>query len=153
MGNDGMSKVIGDICLQTNMGIQLWHRGAKHASDVRFNLIFVHVLDDGDYDNHFGCGKWKLTKDMLLGLKNAELKKCSHCMAGKQTRISFKKHPPSRKLELLKLVHSYVRGLLKFQEALSLYFEDKRPSVEEVQTIPDFGKGIARNDFVLGGRG
>nr|KYP77046.1 Retrovirus-related Pol polyprotein from transposon TNT 1-94 [Cajanus cajan] len=34
---------------------------------------------------------------MLPGLKNAELEKCSHCMAGKQTRVSFKKHPPSRK--------------------------------------------------------
>ncbi|RDX84048.1 hypothetical protein CR513_34956, partial [Mucuna pruriens] len=41
--------------------------------------------DDGGYDNHFGYGKWKLTKaqkDMLPGLKNAKLEKSSHCMAG-----------------------------------------------------------------------
>ncbi|RDX71837.1 hypothetical protein CR513_48758, partial [Mucuna pruriens] len=50
---------------------------------------------------------------MLPGLKNAELEKCSHCMAGKQTRVSFKKHPPSRKSELLELVHSDVCGPLK----------------------------------------
>ncbi|RDX89796.1 hypothetical protein CR513_28430, partial [Mucuna pruriens] len=63
---------------------------------------------------------------MLPGLKNAELEKCSHCMAGK--------HPPSRKSELLELVHSDVCGRLK--EALGLCFEDKGPSVGEVQTFP-----------------
>ncbi|RDY00871.1 hypothetical protein CR513_15887, partial [Mucuna pruriens] len=112
--------------------MQLWLRGVKHASDVCFNLISVHMLDDNGYDNHFGHGKWKLPKkisklywakalvtkgsvnamdmkaslwhrrlshisekglnclakkDMLSGLKNAKLEKCSHCMAGKQTRV------------------------------------------------------------------
>ncbi|RDX61275.1 hypothetical protein CR513_60507, partial [Mucuna pruriens] len=42
--------------------MQLWLRGVKHASDILFNLISVHMLDDGGYDNHFGYGKWKLTK-------------------------------------------------------------------------------------------
>ncbi|RDY11436.1 hypothetical protein CR513_03880, partial [Mucuna pruriens] len=99
MGNDGVSKVIGvgDVCLQTNMGVQLWLRGVKHTPDVHFNLIFMHMLDDGGYDNHFGYEKWKLTK----GLKNVESKKCYHSMAGKQTRVSFKKHPPSRKSKKL----------------------------------------------------
>jgi len=43
MGNDGVSKVIGigDVCLQTNMGMQLLLRGVKHAPDIHFNLIFV----------------------------------------------------------------------------------------------------------------
>ncbi|RDX65900.1 hypothetical protein CR513_55397, partial [Mucuna pruriens] len=115
MGNDDVTKVIdvGDVCLQTNTGMQLWLRGVKHAPDVCFNLISVHMLNDDDYDNHFGHGKWKLTK---------ELEKCSHCMASKQTRVSFKKHPPSRKSELLELVHSDVYVL-------------KTPSVGEVQTI------------------
>ncbi|CAJ2679244.1 unnamed protein product [Trifolium pratense] len=136
MGNDGVAKVIGvgDICLQTNMGMQLLLRDVKHAPDVRFNLISVHMLDDCGYDNHFGSGKWKLSKgnlvvargektsklywtkalvardsvnvidmkaslwhrrlshisekglnvlakkDVLPGLKNAYLEKCSHCM-------------------------------------------------------------------------
>ncbi|RDX93346.1 hypothetical protein CR513_24405, partial [Mucuna pruriens] len=50
MGNDGVTKVINvcDVCLQTNTRI-----GVKHAPDVRFNLISVHMLDDGGYDNHF----------------------------------------------------------------------------------------------------
>ncbi|RDY02456.1 hypothetical protein CR513_14080, partial [Mucuna pruriens] len=53
------------------------------------------------------------------------------------TRVSFKKHPPSRKSELLELVHFDVCGPLK--EALGLYFEVKGPSV------PDkiwFGKDV-----------
>ncbi|CAJ2645756.1 unnamed protein product [Trifolium pratense] len=179
MGNDGVAKVIGvgDICLQTNMGMQLLLRDVNHAPDVRFNLISVHMLDDCGYDNHFGSGKWKLSKgnlvvargektsklywtkalvardsvnaidmkaslwhrrlshisekglnvlakkDVLPGLKNADLEKCSHCMTGKQTRVSFKKHPPSRKSELLQLVHSDVCGPLKVKSfSGALYF-------------------------------
>ncbi|RDX93292.1 hypothetical protein CR513_24461, partial [Mucuna pruriens] len=179
MGNNGVIKVIdvGDVFLQTNIGMQLWPRGVKHAPNVRFNLISVHMLDDSGYDNHFGYGKWKHTignlvmirgekisklywtkalvakdsvnvmdkeaslwhrrlshisekvlnclakKDMLPGLKNAELEKCSHYMAGKQTRVSFKKHPPSRKSELLELVHSNVCGPLKVKSfSGALYF-------------------------------
>ncbi|RDX92790.1 hypothetical protein CR513_25027, partial [Mucuna pruriens] len=150
--------------------------GVKHAPDVRFNLIFVHMLDDGGYDNHFGHGKWKLTKgnlvvarrekfskmywtkalvakdsvndmdteasllhrrlshisekglnslvkkDMLPGLKNAELEKCSHCMTSKQIKVSFKKHPPSRKSELLELVHSNVCGPLKVKSLSDAFY-------------------------------
>ena len=48
---------LGDVCLQTNMGMQLLLKGVKHAPDVRFNLIFVQVLDDVGYNNHFGSGK------------------------------------------------------------------------------------------------
>ena len=50
---------------------------------------------------------------MIPGLKNADLEKYSHCMVGKKTRVSFKKHPPSIKFELLELVHSNVCGPLK----------------------------------------
>lgn len=125
-------------------------RGIKHAPDVRFNLIFVHMLDDYGYHNHFGSRKWKLDngnlvvairdnffklywikafvardsvnvidmeaslahqrlchisengliifaeKDVLPGLKNADSKKCFHCMAGKLTKVSFKRCSSSR---------------------------------------------------------
>ncbi|RDX66737.1 hypothetical protein CR513_54461, partial [Mucuna pruriens] len=50
---------------------------------------------------------------LLARLKNVKLEKFSHCMASKQTRVSFKKHPPSRKSELLELVHSEVCDPLK----------------------------------------
>ncbi|RDX69178.1 hypothetical protein CR513_51740, partial [Mucuna pruriens] len=53
IGNDGVTNVIGvgNICLQTNMGMQLWLRGVKHAPDVCFNLIFMHMHDDGERIN------------------------------------------------------------------------------------------------------
>ena len=68
MGNDGESKVIGvgDVFLQTNMGVQLLLKGVKHAPDVRFNLISMQLLDDCGYDNHFGSSKLKLTKGNLV---------------------------------------------------------------------------------------
>ena len=60
---------------------------------------------------------------MLPRLKNADLEKCSHCMVGKQTIVSFKKHPPSIKYELLELVHSDVYGPLKVKSfSGELYF-------------------------------
>ncbi|RDY13059.1 hypothetical protein CR513_02068, partial [Mucuna pruriens] len=44
-------------------------------------------------------------------------------MAGKQTRVSFKKHPPSRKSKLLELVHFDVCGPLKVKSfSGALYF-------------------------------
>ncbi|RDY10991.1 hypothetical protein CR513_04408, partial [Mucuna pruriens] len=45
MGNDGVTKAIGvgDVCLQTNMGVQLWLRGVKHVPDFHFNLIVTSV--------------------------------------------------------------------------------------------------------------
>ncbi|RDX81974.1 hypothetical protein CR513_37297, partial [Mucuna pruriens] len=77
MGNDGVTKVIdvGDVCLQTNIGVQLWLRGVKHAPDVCFNLISVHMFYDGSYDNHFGYEKWKLTKGNLVMVKREEISK------------------------------------------------------------------------------
>ncbi|RDX84943.1 hypothetical protein CR513_33945, partial [Mucuna pruriens] len=49
-------------------------------------------------------------KDMLLGLKSVELKNCSHCMVGKQTR-------------LLESVHYDVCGLLKVKSfSVAFYF-------------------------------
>lgn len=56
MGSDGVSSVIGvfDGCLQTNMGMQLFLRGVKHTPNVRFNSIYVYMLGDCGYANHFG---------------------------------------------------------------------------------------------------
>jgi len=59
------------------MEASLWHRRLGHISEKRLNCV--------------------AKKDVLMGLRNVELEKCSHCMAGKQTRVSFKKHSPLRK--------------------------------------------------------
>jgi len=85
------------------MEASLWHRRLGHISEKWLNCL--------------------AKKDVLMGLMNVELEKCSHCMAGKQTRVSFKKHPSSRKSKLLELVHSDVRGPLKVKSfSGALYF-------------------------------
>jgi len=76
-----------------DMETSLWHRRLSHISDKGLNCL--------------------AKKDMLPGMKNADLEKYSHCMVGKQTKVSFKKHSPSIKFELLELVHSNVYGPLK----------------------------------------
>nr|KYP49354.1 Retrovirus-related Pol polyprotein from transposon TNT 1-94 [Cajanus cajan] len=51
------------------MEASLWHRRLIHISEKGLNCLAKN--------------------DVLQGLKRAELEKCSHCMAGKQTRVSF----------------------------------------------------------------
>ncbi|RDX90348.1 hypothetical protein CR513_27800, partial [Mucuna pruriens] len=77
MGNDGVTKTIGvgDVCFQTNMGVQLWLRGVKHALNVCYNLISMHMLDNGGYDNHFGYEKWKLIESNLVVTKGEKISK------------------------------------------------------------------------------
>ncbi|RDX75554.1 hypothetical protein CR513_44548, partial [Mucuna pruriens] len=79
-----------------DMEASLWHRRLSHISEKELTFL--------------------AKKDMLPGLKNAELEKCSHCMAGKKTKVAFKNHTPSRKSELLELVHSDVCGPLKVKK-------------------------------------
>ncbi|RDX70373.1 hypothetical protein CR513_50385, partial [Mucuna pruriens] len=100
MDNDGVTKVIGvdDVCLQTNMGVQLWLRGVKHASDIRFNLISVHMLDDRGYDNHFGYENGNSPKIWVhdLKTKNQVLEKFkqSHALVERQSGKKAFVHVP-----------------------------------------------------------
>ena len=56
-------------------------------------------------------------------MKQAKVKRCVHCLAGKQKRVSFHSHPPSRKSELLELVHSDLCGPFKVKsKGGALYF-------------------------------
>ncbi|RDX86444.1 hypothetical protein CR513_32223, partial [Mucuna pruriens] len=81
----------------------------------------LHVTSRKEFFTSYTLGDFRVlkigndgvTKDMLSGLKNVELEKCSHCMARKQTRASFKKHHLLRKSELLELMHSDVCDPLK----------------------------------------
>ena len=85
------------------MESSLWNLRLSHISEKGLNVL--------------------AKKDVLLGLKNAYLEKCSHCMAGKQTRVSFKRHPPSRKSKLFQLIHYDVCGPLKVKYfSAALYF-------------------------------
>ncbi|RDX93716.1 hypothetical protein CR513_23984, partial [Mucuna pruriens] len=93
MGNDGVTKVIGvgDVCLQTNTRI-----GVKHAPDVRFNLIFVHMLDDSGCDNHFGYGQWKLTKGNLVVARREKISKLLSHISEKRVELFSQKGYASR---------------------------------------------------------
>ena len=62
-------------------------------------------------------------KNLLLGMKGEALEKCTHCFAGKQNRVSFTRSAPSRKSDILDLVHSDVCGPMKTRTlGGSLYF-------------------------------
>lgn len=71
----------------------LWHKRLGHMSEKGMSLL--------------------LKKNVLTGVHDVNLKRCSHCLAGKQNRVSFKSHPPSRKENILDLVHSDVCGPMK----------------------------------------
>ncbi|KAG8471369.1 hypothetical protein CXB51_036995 [Gossypium anomalum] len=82
---------------------ELWHKRLSHMSEKGLNCL--------------------AKKNQLSGLKNATLKNCAHCLAGKQRRVSFRSCPPHRKSELLELVHSDVCGLIKVRShGGALYF-------------------------------
>jgi len=52
-------------------------------------------------------------KNFLFGMKSEKLKKCAHCMVGKQTRVSFKNLPSSRVIGKLDLAHFNLCGPMK----------------------------------------
>lgn len=82
---------------------ELWHRRLGHMSEKGMAYL--------------------AKKNVLSGLKISPLQKCSHCLAGKQNRVSFKSHPPSRKQNVLDLVHSDLCGPMKTRSlGGSLYF-------------------------------
>ena len=89
------AKVIKDIVNATEFvdGTDLWHKRLCHMSEKGMTAL--------------------AKKNVLSGVKNVYLEKCSHCFAGKQNRVSFKTHPPLRKSEILDLVHSDVCGQMK----------------------------------------
>ena len=88
---------------ENDSSTELWHRRLSHMSEKGLSCL--------------------AKKNLLSGLKSATLKNCAHCLAGKQKRVSFKRHPPSRKSELLELVHSDVCGPLKVRShGGALYF-------------------------------
>lgn len=49
----------------------------------------------------------------MSDFRSAKLEKCEHCLARNKNKVSFKSHPPSRKTELLELVHSDLCGPMK----------------------------------------
>ncbi|KAL6336690.1 hypothetical protein AAG906_036004 [Vitis piasezkii] len=112
MGNDGSAKAIGmgDVRLETSNGTMLTLKNVKHIPDIRMNLISTGKLDDEGFCNTFrdtlaqqlGHMSEKglmilAKKNLLSGMKKGSLKRCAHCLAGKQTRVAFKTLRHTRK--------------------------------------------------------
>lgn len=47
-------------------------------------------------------------KQLLPSIKGTSLSPCTHCLVGKQNRVSFRRFPSSRKENILDLVHTNV---------------------------------------------
>ena len=100
--------------------IDLWHKRLAHMTEKGMNMLSK--------------------KKVLSGLTEIHLKRCTHCVDGKQNIVSFKSRPPSRREHILDLVLSDVCGPMKtrtnggslysyihrlsFKEVVSLYLED-----------------------------
>ncbi|GKA65380.1 putative RNA-directed DNA polymerase [Tanacetum coccineum] len=78
--------------LQDDM-TELWHKRLGHMSEKGMFILSK--------------------KNVLSGVHDINLKKCSHCLAGKQTRRAFKSRPSFRTENILDLVHSDVCGPMK----------------------------------------
>ena len=61
-------------------------------------------------------------KNLLFGMRKGSLKRCVHCLAGKQTRVAFKTHCHTRKPGILDLVYSDVCGPMKTKTLGGRYF-------------------------------
>nr|GEZ05682.1 retrovirus-related Pol polyprotein from transposon TNT 1-94 [Tanacetum cinerariifolium] len=124
MGNTGLSRIAGirDICLKFDTGMELVLHNIKHVLDMRLNIISTGLLDEDGYHNstdnddmtelwhkRLGHVSEKMMsilskKNVLSGVPDINLKKCSHCLAGKQTRRAFKSRPSFRMENILDLV-------------------------------------------------
>ena len=60
---------MGDVCFETNMGCKLTLKDVRHVTDLHLNMMSHFVLEKQGYENHFGKGQWKLTKDSLVVIK------------------------------------------------------------------------------------
>ena len=68
MANHSMTEAIGigDVVLVSDTGSKLILRDVRHVPDIPLNIISTGKLDDEGYENYFGEGRWKLTKDSLI---------------------------------------------------------------------------------------
>ncbi|RVW40094.1 Retrovirus-related Pol polyprotein from transposon TNT 1-94 [Vitis vinifera] len=116
MGNDGSAKAIG-------MGDEsLMMKGSATPSVIaRVIDSSINAMDDDStfelWHNRLGHMSEKglmilAKKNLLSGMKKGSLKRCAHCLAGKQTRVAFKTlhhtRKPNQVLDVFKQFHALV---------------------------------------------
>ena len=72
--------------MDDEFSVELWRKRIAHMSEKGLAIL--------------------ANKNLLSGMKSAPLKKCTHCLTGKQNRVSFKCSPSTRNPSILDLVHS-----------------------------------------------
>lgn len=106
-------------------------RGKKSFSlylmQVSIAKGIVNVTKDGNLSRLWNWSEKRFDclakKNLLPREKSLRLNKCAHGLPRKQKKVSFKSHPPSRKSDLVKLVHSDICCLLKKKSYCgTLYF-------------------------------
>ncbi|KAJ0754054.1 putative RNA-directed DNA polymerase [Helianthus annuus] len=126
LDDDGYHSTFGDGVWKLTRGSLIVARGKRssklYMAHPKISTDSVHSLVDNDMTElwHKRLGHMSekgmhilLKRNALPDLTNVHLKKCSHCLAGKQRRVSFKSHPPHRRNNILDLVHSDVCGPMK----------------------------------------
>jgi hypothetical protein len=81
--------------MDDDFSVKLWHKRLAYISEKGLAIL--------------------AKKNLLVGMKSAPLKKCTHYLARKQNRVSFKSFLSTRKLGILDLVHSYVCSPMKIR--------------------------------------
>lgn len=97
----GISKRYINTC-EDDSSSELWHKRLSHMSEKGLSIL--------------------AKKNVLSGISNVQLKRCPHCLAGKQRRVSFKSSAPTRKSEMLELIHSDVCGPMKTRSLGGAYY-------------------------------
>ena len=82
--------------------IDLWHRRLGHVSEKGLQVL--------------------ARKQFLPGLQGTSLKTCDDCLVGKTHRVAFRTYPPSRKSNVLDLIHTDVCSMKDKSIGGALYF-------------------------------
>ena len=87
---------------QRDVSIELWHRRLGHISEKGLQTL--------------------VKKQFLPNLQGMPLKTCDHCLVGKTHRVVFYTYPPSRRLNVIDLIHTDVCTMQTRNIGGALYF-------------------------------
>nr|GEV02725.1 retrovirus-related Pol polyprotein from transposon TNT 1-94 [Tanacetum cinerariifolium] len=126
LNEDGYHNSSSNGLWKVTLGSLIVARGKRESklymTHPKISKSIVNVVDNDDmtelWNNRLGHmsenGMAILSKkNVLSGMHDINLKKCSHCLAKKQTRLAFKIRSPFRMENILDLVHYDVCGPMK----------------------------------------
>ena len=87
---------------QRDVSIELWHMRLGHINEKGLQTL--------------------ARKQLLPNLQGIPLKTCDHCLVGKAHRVAFHTNPPSRRPNVIDLMHNNVRIMQTRTIGDTLYF-------------------------------